>query len=527
MVDLQSNTESGKYTATPELYHGSQKREFLGHPIGLGVLFLTEMWERFSYYGMRALLILYLTKHFLFTAGESSLIYASYTGLAYLLPIIGGALADHYLGPRKAVTFGAILLVLGHLSLAFEGPPPIIDGEVVVRSELHLNIFFLSLALIITGVGFLKANISTIVGDLYGEHDPRRDGGFTIFYMGINLGSLLATLIVGGVGEIYGWGYGFGLAGIGMCFGLGVFLWGQRFLDGRADPPNPELLKQKVAGFLDREKIIYLIGFGFVIAMWLLIQHHALVGTMLGTSGFVMITITLVYGFVKCTKIERERLMVACFLIITQTIFWALFEQQGSSLTLLADQQFNLTTFGITWQASQVQTLNPLFIVIFGIPFSYLWATLGKRGLEPSTPAKFGLSMFLIGLGYVLFSWGLNITDGTARSFFWLFIIYLFMTWAELCLSPVGLSMVTKLSPAKIVGMTMGTWFLFTSMANYVAGWLSSLTGSDEASVTNAGLLDVTATANLYQIIGYIAFGTGIFIFVLTPLLKKGIHEVK
>lgn len=524
MVDTQSNIESGKYTSHPELYHGSQTREFLGQPIGLGVLFFTEMWERFSYYGMRALLILYLTKHYLFSAGESSLIYASYTGLAYLLPIVGGALSDHYLGPRKAVTFGAILLVMGHLSLAWEGPPPIVNGEVIARSEFHLNIFFLSLALIITGVGFLKANISTIVGNLYGEKDPRRDGGFTIFYMGINLGSFLATLIVGGVGEIYGWGYGFGLAGIGMCFGLAVFLWGQRFLDGRADPPNPELLKRKIFAFLDREKIIYLMGFGFVAAMWLLIQHQKLVGTMLGASGFIMIAIILAYGFISCTKIERERLMVACFLIVMQTIFWALFEQQGSSLTLLADQQFNLTTFGITWQASQVQTLNPFFIVLFGIPFSLLWAKLGTRGLEPSTPAKFAISMLLIGFGYLVFSWGLNITEGTSRSFFWLFIIYLFMTWAELCLSPVGLSMVTRLSVSKIVGMTMGTWFLFTSLANYVAGWLSSLTGSEEASVTDAGLLDVAATAELYQLIGFIAFGAGIFIFVLTPLLKKGIH---
>ncbi len=526
MVDLQSNAEIGKYTAHTELYHGSQKREFLGQPIGLSILFLTEMWERFSYYGMRALLILFLTKHYLFSAKESSLIYAAYTGLVYVLPIIGGLLADRYLGQRKAVTFGAILLVLGHLSLAFEGPPPMIEGDTVLRSELHLNIFFLSLALIITGVGFLKANISTIVGALYGEKDPRRDGGFTIFYMGINLGSVFATLLVGYVGEVYGWGYGFGLAGIGMCCGLLVFLWGQRFLDGRAEPPNVEELKTKVIGFLDREHLIYLLGFVFVIAMWWLVQYQQLVGAMLGVSGFIMVGIILAFGFISCTKPERERLMVATVLIVVQALFWALFEQQGSSLTLLADQQFDLTTFGITWQASQVQTLNPAIIVIGGLFFTALWTILGRRGLEPSIPVKFGIAMLLIGLGYLIFGWGLTITEGTSRSFFWLFIIYLFMTCAELCLSPVGLSMVTKLSVPRIVGMMMGTWFLFSSLGNYIAGWLASLTGSEDVSVTNTGLLDVTATADLYSLIGYIALGTGILLFVLTPLLKKGMHGV-
>lgn len=526
MVDLKSNIASGKYTAHSELYHGSQEREFLGQPIGLGILFLTEMWERFSYYGMRALLILYLTKYFLFSASQSSLIYASYTGLAYVLPIIGGFLADRYLGQRKAVTFGAILLVLGHLSLAIEGPPPEVNGDAVIRDDFYLSIFFFSLALIITGVGFLKANISTIVGALYGPDDPRRDGGFTIFYMGINLGSLMATLLVGYIGETYGWGYGFGLAGIGMTFGLLVFLWGQRFLDGRADPPDVAKLKEKVFASLNREQLIYLLGFGFVIAMWIMVQYHELVGSLLGVSGFVMIAIILGYGFTTCNKEERDRLMVACFLIVVQTVFWALFEQQGSSLTLLADQQFDLTALGISWQASQVQTLNPLFIVTFGLVFSWMWTALGRIGKEPSTPIKFGLSMVLIGLGYVIFAWGLNHTEGSQRSFIWLFLIYLFMTWAELCLSPVGLSMVTKLSVTKIVGMVMGTWFLFTSLANYVAGWLASLTGSEHASVTESGLLDVGATAELYNMIGLIAFVTGIVIFALTPLMKKGMHGV-
>ncbi|MFC4349019.1 peptide MFS transporter [Kordiimonas lipolytica] len=505
---------------------GSQEKEFLGHPIGLTICFLTEMWERFSYYGMRALLILFLTKHFLFPAGEASLIYGAYTGLVYMLPVVGGYLADRYLGSRKAVTFGAILLVAGHISLAFEGPQAVIDaaGD-VTRSDVHVSVFFLSLALIITGVGFLKANISTIVGALYGPNDPRRDGGFTIFYMGINLGSLLATMIVAGIGETYGWGYGFGLAGIGMLLGLVVFWKGQHLLEGRADPPNPEELKKPIFAGLSTEWLIYIGGLVAVGVMWWLVQNQALVGSLLGGTGALMVAIVLAYGFTKCTKEERERLWVATILIVFQVVFWALFEQQGSSLTLLADQQFNrdLGLFSLT--AAQVQTMNPLFIVIFAPIFAWMWVKLSNRGLEPSTPAKFGIAMLLVGVGYLLFSYGLGLTDGPNKSFFWLFVIYLFMTLAELCLSPVGLSMITKLSVARLVGMMMGMWFLFTAFANFVAGFLSSLTGA-EGHGTSSGELSVDATIELFHSVGLLAVGIGVVLFVLTPLMRKWMHGV-
>ncbi|MCK0069027.1 peptide MFS transporter [Kordiimonas laminariae] len=504
---------------------GSQQRELLGHPIGLSICFLTEMWERFSYYGMRALLILFLTKHFLFSAGEASLIYGAYTGLVYMLPVVGGYLADRYLGSRKAVTYGAILLVAGHISLAFEGPQAILSGDAVERSELHVSIFFLSLALIITGVGFLKANISTIVGALYGPNDPRRDGGFTIFYMGINLGSLLATLLVAGIGETYGWGYGFGLAGIGMLAGLVVFWKGQHLLEGRADPPNEEELKKPVFAGLSTEWLIYLGGIVAVVAMWWLVQHQTLVGTLLGGTGGLMLLIVVAYGFMKCTKEERERLFVASILIVFQVVFWALFEQQGSSLTLLADQQFNRDLGLFTLTAAQVQTMNPLFIVLFAPVFAWMWVKLSKRGLEPSTPAKFGIAMLLVGIGYLLFSYGLGLTDGPGKSFFWLFVIYLFMTLAELCLSPVGLSMITKLSVARLVGMMMGMWFLFTAFANFVAGFLSSLTGA-EGHGSGSGELSVPATIDLFHSVGLLAIGIGVVLFILTPLLRKWMHGV-
>jgi len=410
--------------------------------------------------------------------------------------------------------------------MAFHGPEAYMDGDTVVRNDLYINIFFFALALIITGVGFLKANISTIVGALYGENDPRRDGGFSIFYMGINLGSFISTLLVGYVGETYGWNYGFGIAGIGMLFGLLVFLSGQKLLEGKAEPPSLERLKAKSPIGLSNEVSIYLFGAALVCVSWLLMQYQEFVGQLLGLSGGIMVLIILGYAFTKCEKVARDRLIVATFLIAIQSVFWALFEQQAASLTLLADQQFDLNIMGIQIMASQVQFMNPLFIVLFAPVFAWLWVALSKGRLEPSSPGKFGIAMLLIGLGYIVFSWGMGLDDSTNKSFIWLVFIYLALTLAELCLSPVGLSMVTKLSVPQIVGMMMGTWFLFTALGNYVAGWISSLTGAGEHGA-NAGALDIHATMAVYTQIGLISIGVGVFILVLTPLLNKGMHGVK
>ncbi|TNE60977.1 MAG: MFS transporter [Alphaproteobacteria bacterium] len=504
---------------------GSQKRELLGHPIGLSICFLTEMWERFSYYGMRTILVLYLVKYHLFSSEKASMIYGAYAGLVYMMPIIGGYMADRFLGSRKAVTYGALLLVAGHGLMAFHGPQAYLDGDVVVRNEMYLNIFFLALALIITGVGFLKANISTIVGALYGPNDPRRDGGFSIFYMGINLGSVFSTGLVGYVGETYGWNYGFGLAGIGMLFGLLVFLGGQKLLEGRADAPNPEVLKEKSPIGINKEYTIYLGGIALVGFSWILMQYQEFVGGVLYFVGPGMIALIVGYGFLKCTPVNRDRLFVASFLIAVQSVFWALFEQQAASLTLLADEQFDLNFLGITWLASQVQLLNPAIIVLFAPVMAWLWVALSNKGWEPSTPAKFGIAMLLIGLGYIVFSWGMGLDDSTSKSFLWLVFIYLSLTIAELCLSPVGLSMVTKLSVPQIVGMVMGTWFLWTAMGNYVAGVISSWTGSGGHG-GEGGNLDIVATMEVYTNIGLLSVGVGLVIMVLTPLLRKGMHGV-
>ena len=300
--------------------------EFLGHPKGLFVCFATEMWERFSYYGMRALLILYLTKHWNFSDAQSYIIYGAYTSLVYIMPVFGGMLADRILGSRKAVTFGAILLVLGHTGMAFES---------------NVQIFYLSLALIISGVGFLKPNISTMVGALYAEGDPRRDPGFTIFYMGINIGAFTASLLCGYLGETYGWSYGFGAAGIGMLIGLVIFLWGQDYLEGHAEPTSN--LYQEKKFNVTYENWAYISGILMVLFSWLLIQNQEVVGNLLGGFGAICVAFWLFYALFKCSAEERDRLLVVGILILFSLIFWALFEQAGSSLNILTDRGVDIT----------------------------------------------------------------------------------------------------------------------------------------------------------------------------------------
>ena len=278
--------------------------DFLGHPKGLFVCFATEMWERFSYYGMRALLILYLTKHWEFTDATSYLIYGAYTSLVYIMPVFGGMLADQILGSKKAVTYGAILLVFGHLGMTVES---------------NEQIFYLSLALIVSGVGFLKPNISTMVGALYEEGDPRRDSGFTIFYMGINIGAFTATLLCGYLGEEIGWAYGFGAAGIGMLLGLFIFLWGQKYLEGLAEPPSNKYMT-KING-ISYENWAYISGVVMVLVTWFLVQNSQLVGQLLGGFGVIFIGAWLLYALLKCAPEERDRLIVVGILILFSLIF--------------------------------------------------------------------------------------------------------------------------------------------------------------------------------------------------------------
>ena len=483
--------------------------DFLGHPKGLFVCFATEMWERFSYYGMRALLILYLTKHWEFTDATSYLIYGAYTSLVYIMPVFGGMLADQILGSKKAVTYGAILLVFGHLGMTVES---------------NEQIFYLSLALIVSGVGFLKPNISTMVGALYEEGDARRDSGFTIFYMGINIGAFTATLLCGYLGEQVGWAYGFGAAGIGMLFGLIIFLWGQKYLEGLAEPPSNKYL-QKMNG-ISYESWAYISGIFMVLVTWFLVQNSQLVGQLLGGFGAIFIGAWLLYALFRCAPDERDRLIVVGILILFSLIFWALFEQAGSSLNILTDRGVNRVIFGWEVPASMFQSLNAGFIFTIAPLFAMLWIALAKRNMEPSTPIKFSIGIIFVGLGFLALVYGMRSSEGLQTGVFWIILIYLLHTLGELCLSPVGLSSVTKLSPQRIVGFMMGMWFFASAAGNYVAGLIARATASDSSGVSN-DVFDLTqkqSFMDVYTDVGLMAIGCGILLAILTPFLKKLMH---
>ena len=485
---------------------GFDDKTFLGHPRGLFVLFFAEMWERFSYYGMRALLIFYLTKHWLFSDEKASVIYGAYTALVYITPVIGGYLADKYLGQRKAVLFGAVLLTFGHFLMGFEG-----DGGTDAAS---LNIFWLALAFIIVGSGFLKANISVIVGQLYPRTDTRRDGAYTIFYVGINLGAAMGALACGYLGETYGWSYGFGAAGVGMLFGLIVFILGKPLLMGKGEAPDALKLAQPVAG-IKLEWLLYLVGLVAVGVCWWMVQNQAVVGTFLGLSGALLVGYVLFTAVVKLPAEDRDRIFAALFLITGSILFWALFEQAGSSLNLYTDRYVERS--GVP--ASTFQSINAIYIVLLGPLFAALWVWMGTKGIEPSAPAKFGLAMLQLGAGFLILVAGA--ANGVMTPVLFIFLIYLFHTTGELCLSPVGLSAMNRLAPAHMASLIMGTWFFASATGNFAAGLIAAATGSESASGEGAGQQTVL---DVYSTIGWVAIGAGIAVMIISPLIKKLMH---
>jgi POT family proton-dependent oligopeptide transporter len=492
-------------------YAAEEQRTILGHPRGLFVLFFAEMWERFSYYGMRALLILYLTKHWLYSDGDASVIYGAYTALVYITPVIGGYLADRYLGQRKAVLFGAVLLTLGHFFMAFEG-----NGS-GYQNDPALNIFWLALAFIIVGSGFLKANISVIVGQLYPRTDVRRDGAYTIFYMGINLGAAIGTLVAGYLGETYGWGYGFGAAGLGMLLGLIVFAWGKPLLMGRGEPRDPARLKTKVAGF-NFEWLLYAIGFAAVGVIWLMIQHQEIVGTLLGVFGAALVAFVLYTAVAKLPREDRDRIFAAMILIVGSILFWALFEQAGSSLNLFTDRYVDRG--GVP--ASIFQSINPIYIILLAPLFAWTWTALGRRNLEPTAGAKFGLALIQLGAGFLVLVAGANAVGiDVPTPVIFIFLIYLLHTTGELCLSPVGLSAMNRLAPAHMASLIMGTWFFASATGNFAAGLIAEATGSENASGEGAAK---ELVLSVYSQIGWIAVAVGVGVILISPLIKKLMH---
>jgi POT family proton-dependent oligopeptide transporter len=472
--------------------------EFASHPRGLFVLFYAEMWERFSYYGMRALLVLYLTKHWLFADGKANLIYGAYGALVYITPVLGGVIADRWLGQRKAVFFGGVLLAIGHGLMAVEG----VGGQ----ADPTINVFWGALAFIIVGSGFLKANISVIVGQLYNMKDTRRDAAYTIFYMGVNVGAALGTILVGYMGETIGWAYGFGMAGIGMVLGLIIFVVGRPALRGRGEAPVP-LTR-------NREWLFYGIGVAAVAVVWALIQYQDVIQSLLVVSGLAMLGYTLYEAF-KLPKEPRERIFAMLFLIALNPLFWGLFEQAGGSLNLYTDRYVDRS--GVP--TSLFQSINPIYIVLFAPLFAGLWQMLGRRGLEPSAPAKFGLGLTQLGLGFLVFVWGANtVGPAVATPVVFLFLIYLLHTTGELCLSPVGLSAMARLAPLHLASFVMGAWFYMTAVGNFVAGKIGEATGGEGGEMSKELVLAI------YSKIGWVAIGVSLVVLALSPLVKRWMH---
>ena len=476
----------------------SNKPEAFGHPKGLFMLFFAEMWERFSFYGMRALLILYLTQHWLFSDGESNVIYGAYGSMVYIMPVLGGWLADRYLGQRKAVLFGGILLTLGHIAMAVEG-----DGG---QTDPAINVFWLALALIIVGSGFLKANISVMVGQLYKLTDTRRDAAYTIFYMGINVGAAAGTILAGYLGQTIGWAYGFGAAGIGMFAGLVVFVLGKNVLRGAGEPPA--LLPRA------KELAIYGTGIAAVAVMWLLIQYRDAIQTLLIISGIGLLGYVLFQAF-KLPKEPRERIFAILFLIALNPLFWGLFEQAWGSLNLYTTRFVEIGDV----PSSLFQAINPIYIILFAPIFAALWQWLGNRNLEPSAPAKFALALFQVGAGFLVFAWGAtSVGMEVMTPVLFVFLIYLLHTTGELCLSPVGLSAMNRLAPSFMASLIMGAWFYMTAVGNFVGGKIGEATGGE------SGEMSKELTLSIYNQIGWVAIGVGAVVLLLSPIVKRWMH---
>jgi proton-dependent oligopeptide transporter, POT family len=440
--------------------------------------------------------------------GKGGIVYGAYTALVYITPVIGGYLADRYLGQRKAVAFGALLLTFGHVLMAFEG-----DGG---QTGLDIKVFWLALAFIIVGSGFLKANISVIVGQLYARTDHRRDSAYTIFYMGINLGAALGAIVAGWLGQTYGWSYGFGAAGIGMLLGLIVFILGKPYLVGRGEPSDPARLKQRVGG-IPFEWLLYLISFAGVLVVWLMVQYQELVGTLVGLGGIVLVIYVLFTAVVKLAAEERDRIFAAMFLILGSILFWALFEQAGSSLNLYTDRSVDRNIFGISVPASVFQSINAIYIVLLAPLFAALWAWLGKRNWEPSAPAKFGLGLIQLGAGFLILVAGAYAAGtGELTPVIYIFLIYLLHTTGELCLSPVGLSAMNRLAPAHMASLIMGTWFFASAAGNFAAGMIAAAVGAEDAGPDRV--------TQVYSSVGWTSVVVGVVVIAISPLVKKLMH---
>lgn len=508
-------------------------KTLLGHPKGLFYLFFAELWERFSFYGMRALLVLYMTKHLLYEDMMSFGIFAAYMSLVYFTPIIGGVLADNYLGYRKSIILGGILMALGHFFLSIEEPV----------------FFFGSLALIIVGNGFFKPNISSFVGTLYKKDDVRRDSGFTIFYMGINIGGAVAPLLCAWLAESYGWHYGFLLAGIGMLVGLFYFYRGLNadVFGDNGHVPDRTLYDKKVLG-MNKGQLITLLAFLSVPIFALIVKFNEFEHYIVWIASFVIIG-AMAYIYSTVGKVDKGRLIVAFYFTVLMSIFWAIFEQAGSSLTLFADRNINL----VGMNAAQTNSINSFFIILLAVPFSWLWTYLTARNKNPNSAVKSGLGLILLGLGFVVFASSANASDSMAQTPMWFLILgYFILTVGELFISPIGLSKMTELSPPKYLAFIMGVFFTSSFYGHFFAGKIAKLTtvvegevnpfsqgmfGSitefvtgltpDTASSTSQAFLQLYSYVSVYAGFGVLTMLIGGLAIVISPLIKRlmgGVH---
>lgn len=474
-------------------------RDFFGHPRGLATLFLTEFWERFSYYGMRALLILFMTATVAqgglgFSVAKSGAIYGVYAGMVYLVTLPGGWIADRILGQRRAVLYGGLIIASGHYCLAIPS----------------LKTFYLGLALIVMGTGLLKPNVSSIVGQLYPPNDVRRDAGFSIFYMGINLGAFIAPLACSYLGEKVNWHYGFGLAGIGMTLGVVQYVMGWKHLTGTGLPPkNNTAARRQLAIAAAVVAVLILAGASLVSSGWVSVTAHEVSRAF----GIMLAAITIgMFGWLFLsggwTPVERLRLFAVFAFFLASALFWTLFEQAGSTLNLFAERNTDRSLFG-GFPAGWFQAEEPLFIILLAPVFAWLWVRLGKR--DPSTPSKFAAGLIFAGLGFVLL---VPVAGRTNNSPLWLTGTYFLFTLGELCLSPVGLSVTTKLAPARVAGLMMGFWFLSDSVGNYIGGTLASF-------------YQTIPLPHLFGAVGAVALLAGIVMFLLVSPIKKLMAGVK
>jgi POT family proton-dependent oligopeptide transporter len=492
--------------------HGTaaHDRAFFGHPRGLSTLFFTEMWERFSYYGMRALLMLFMTTPLSggglgFDDGTAGAVYGLYTSMVYMATLPGGWVADRLIGQRRAVLYGGLFIASGHFSMAFP----------------TLATFYLGLFLIVIGTGLLKGNISVLVGTLYADGDTRRDAGFSIYYMGINLGAFIAPLICGYLGEEINWHYGFAAAGIGMVAGVIQYLMGSKYLGSRGLHPavsSPaEAAKNWRTGVISG---LALAGVAAFIGIGAYTGLLPVTATQIADgAGYMLLVITVVFfGWLffspAWTAAERKRLYVIGVLFVAAALFWSLFEQAGSTLTLFAERDTRTSVLGWEFPASWFQSMNSMFVWGFAPVFAWLWLSLGRRGAEPSTPIKFSLGLLLVGAGFALLVVGAQLAqNGVKVSPLWLTGVYLLHTFGELCLSPVGLSAMTKLAPVRIAGLMMGVWFLATSVGNFLAGRVT-------------GFYQAMPLPTLFLTIALVGVIAGMALLPLTRPMKKMMGEV-